>query len=139
MDSNPSVGVDMKNSSESVKIIPRYSESLKRKVVEEIESGSLSVSEALDCYGIAHRRTVNRWRQKYGSGERRSQVVRVMMKSEQERIRELERALADSELERIAYKYYAEELEVEAAKSKKKPSTERLKKLAELKKKAGMA
>jgi len=87
----------------SVKIVRRYSEGLKRKVVEEVESGRLTVAEAMRHYDISYRKTVNRWRWKYGQREYRTQVMRIIMKSEQEQIRELREALADSELARRLY------------------------------------
>jgi transposase len=84
--------------SNNVKIIKRYSEALKRKLVEEIEGGRLTVGEAMRHYGIEHRRTVNGWIWKYGQEKHETKIVRIMMKSEVERIRELEKALADERL-----------------------------------------
>jgi len=44
----------MNNTSEDVKLIHRYSDGLKRKIVEEIEGGELTISEAMDLYDIKH-------------------------------------------------------------------------------------
>ena len=129
----------MSRTVEEVKLIHRYSESLKRKIVEEIESGELTVSDAMDLYGIQHRRTINRWVQNLGKNRRPTQIVRVMMKSEQERIKELEKALADAELERFALKTLVSVYEEDWGADKKKRSSEQSKKVAELRKKIGLA
>ena len=129
----------MSGKDEEVKVIHRYSEGLKRKVVAEIEDGSLSVVEAMSYYGIGHRRTVYRWMQKFGTNRRATQVVRVMMKSEQERIAELEKALAAAQLENCAMKGLVAVVEEEyGARIKKNSSIEQLKRLEDLKKKAGI-
>lgn len=122
-----------------VKIVHRYSESLKRKIVEEVERGELTVSDAMDLYGIKHRRTINRWIQILGTSRRATQVVRVMMKSEQKRIQELEKALAEAELERFALKTLVSVYEEDYGADKKKRNTEQSKKVAELRKKIGIA
>jgi len=72
----------------------RYSESFKLKVVEEIESGDLSLSEARFKYRITGGSTIRDWLNKYGSGKVESGVIRITMKNEEERISELEKALA---------------------------------------------
>ena len=77
------------------RLIRRYSESLKRKVVEEISSGALSIREAMIHYDVPYQRTINRWQQKYGERRLRTRIVRIEMKSDAEKIRELEKALAE--------------------------------------------
>ena len=129
----------MSETLEGLKLVHRYSESLKSKIVEEVENGELTVSEAMNLYGIQHRRTINRWIQVMGKNRRPTQIVRVMMKSEQERIKELEKALADAELERFALKTLVSVYEEDYGADKKKRSPERSKKVAELRKKIGLA
>jgi transposase-like protein len=75
----------------------RYSESFKVKVVEELESGQLTVPEVRQRYGITGGSTIRDWLRRYGNGDQ-PQVITVTMKSEQERIQELEKALADERL-----------------------------------------
>jgi transposase-like protein len=75
----------------------RYGESLKVKIVEEIESGVLTIPEARRRYGITGGSTLRDWLKRYGSGEE-SRIVRVVMKSEEDRIKELEKALSDEKL-----------------------------------------
>ena len=79
-----------------IKIVRRYSEALKRQVVEEFESGRSSAKEAVEEYGIENKRTVYRWVRKYGRNRTQTKIIRVIMKDEKERIKELEGALAES-------------------------------------------
>ena len=115
------------------KVVRRYSEALKLQVVQELEQGCLSVKEAMEYYDIPWRRTVDRWRRRYGKDKTNVRVVRVIMKSEKERIRELEKALADKEIENIAYKALVSVYEDEHAEEmKKKLDSKRLKEFEEL-------
>ncbi|OVE80039.1 hypothetical protein BVY02_01570 [bacterium J17] len=119
----------------SVKKIYRYSESLKAKIAEEVGTGVLTASEAMQKYGIKHRRTVNVWVRKYGYREYETEVVRVVMKSEQDRIRELEEALADEKLRNRLYAAQLESYEGYVPNLKKKLSTKELQKFEENEKK----
>jgi transposase-like protein len=69
----------------------RYSMSFKRKVVEEIESGKYSIGECQRIYDIRGGSTINRWLKKLGREHLLPRVVRIEMKDEQEKIKELER------------------------------------------------
>jgi transposase-like protein len=89
-----------------VKEIKRFSAALKRKVVEEVLSGSLTAKEAARLYGVSSARTVNDWVFKHEGRE--TKIVRVIMKSESDKLRELESALAD---ERLARRVLAAQLE----------------------------
>lgn len=91
----------MKRNGTKVREVRRYSEALKLQVVKELDEGCLTVREAMEFYDIPWRRTVNRWQQRYGKERVNTKVVRVLMKSEQERIRELEKALVKKDLENI--------------------------------------
>lgn len=108
------------------KVIYRYSENLKRQIVSEVESGTLTVSEAKEYYGVANRRTINRWLWKYGERQVKTRVVRVLMKDEQRRIRELEKALADERLKRELYAAQLKRYAQEVPDLKKRLSTEQL-------------
>jgi len=92
--------------------VRRYSEALKQAVVSELDEGLINMSEALEHYGLKCRRTVNRWRQVYGKTARATKIVRIVMKDEQKRIRELEKALADAKIKNAllegAVKYLSE-------------------------------
>lgn len=121
----------MKESEKPVKLIYRYSETLKRKVAEEISRGVLTTREAMKVYGIKHRRTVTGWVQKYGDNPTQTKLVRVMMRSEKERIEELERALADEKLRTMLYAAQLEGYEELVPDFKKRLDTKALKKFEE--------
>jgi len=82
--------------------IRRFEEALKIKIVEEIESGRLSISEAGREYG-AKKSAVKNWLEEYGRFKPKHNIVEVVMKSEQERISELEKALSDAHLKLRIY------------------------------------
>lgn len=88
-------------------LIKRYSISFKRKVVNEIELEGLSLSEASRRYGITGGSTIRNWLTQLGREHLRNTVIRVEMKGEQDRLREMEKeiqklkaALADAYLAR---------------------------------------
>lgn len=89
--------------------ITRYSISFKQKVVKEIEEEGLTVSEAARRYGIKGGSTIQKWLIKFGKNHLLSKIVRVEMKGEKDRIKELEAeikrlkiALADVSMEKYA-------------------------------------
>ncbi|MFC1643619.1 IS630 transposase-related protein [Chlamydiota bacterium] len=87
----------------------RYSMAFKQKVVNELESGKFrSLNEAAKIYGIGGTRTIRFWVKKLGRNHLLNKVVRVEMKDEKDRIKELEKekqrlesALAQSQLKII--------------------------------------
>lgn len=89
--------------------IVRYSEAFKLHVVAGLESGSLaSVAAAREQYGIAGGSTVQGWLKKYGRDHLRSRIIRVetpkdrdQVKALKKRIRELEKALADTQVKAV--------------------------------------
>src|SRR5215213_2069102 len=83
----------------------RYSEAFKLQAVEELESKGLSFDAVRRKYGVKGTWTVQRWVHKYGNGTR-GKVVRVEKPEEinelrrlKERVRRLESALADANLD----------------------------------------
>jgi transposase-like protein len=83
----------------------RYSEAFKMGVVREVEVGQLTYQEASRRYGIKGRMTVAKWVRKYGNGTR-GKVIRVQrpdeidqMKQLKDRVRRLETALADANVD----------------------------------------
>ena len=87
------------------KVIIRYSISFKQKVVKEIEQEGLSHQEANRRYGIKGGETIKKWLIKFGKNHLLNKVVRVEMKGEKDRVKELEAeikrlkiALADATL-----------------------------------------
>ena len=79
-----------------------YEEALKRHVVAELEGGSMSLKDCSDEYGVP-RSLLKHWVREYGRFRPEASVVEVVMKSERERIAELEKALADSHLKNRVY------------------------------------
>lgn len=78
------------------------SEELRRRIVQEIESGSIGQTEASRVYGI-NRTAIGKWLKSYGKLSHHRQIVEVVMKDEKEKIEELQRALADAHLKLRIY------------------------------------
>ena len=68
----------------------RYSISFKQKVVKEIEEEGLTFSEAMRRYGIKGGQTIQKWAISFGKNDLLNKVVRVEMKGEKDRVKELE-------------------------------------------------
>ena len=87
------------------KVIIRYSISFKQKVVREIEEEGLAILAASRRYGIKGGSTISTWIKQFGKNHLLSKIVRIEMKGEQDRNKELEKenkklkeALADAYL-----------------------------------------
>jgi transposase-like protein len=80
----------------------RYSPELKGRLVAEIENGHLSVREAARDAQTSVT-MVQKWLEEYGRYKPKRDVVEVVMKSEQERISTLEKALAEAHLQLRVY------------------------------------
>jgi transposase-like protein len=84
-----------------------YSEAFKMQVVQEISRGKfVSIMQAQKAYGINGGTTIQGWIKKYGKEELLPKRVRVETMSEidelkeaKKRIRDLEKALADSHMD----------------------------------------
>lgn len=83
----------------------RYSEAFKIEIVRELEMGGESFEGVRRKYGIKGMTTVQRWVARYGNGTR-GKVIRVEKAEEidelrrtKERVRRLETALADANIE----------------------------------------
>lgn len=74
-----------------------YSEELKRNIVSEIESGRINKKDAAE---MAHTTMtmVEKWLETYGRFKPKRDIVEVVMKSEKDKIAELEKALAETHL-----------------------------------------
>lgn len=68
----------------------RYSISFKCKVVREIEDDGLTVMQARRRYGIKGGATIQNWLPKFGKNHLLNRIVRVEMKGETDRLKELE-------------------------------------------------
>lgn len=67
-----------------------YSLSFKLGVVGEVERGELSPTDAARKYGIQGDSTIKRWLRKFGTFDQDHVIPNCMVKSPQQRIRELE-------------------------------------------------
>jgi transposase-like protein len=83
----------------------RYSEAFKMEVVRELEENDLPFADVQRKYGIRGCDTVQKWARKYGNGSR-GKVIRVQKPEEideakrlKKRVRQLETALADANVE----------------------------------------
>lgn len=98
--------------------IYRYSEAFKLKVISEIESGKFSIAKASRIYDIKGGSTINRWIKKYSKNHLVSKVVRVEMRDEKDKLKqlasekqELETALAQAHLKILALESLVESTE----------------------------
>ena len=85
----------------------RYSISFKQKVVREIEEEGLTFLQIRRRYGIKGGNTIQNWVRKFGKNHLLNKIVRVEVKGEKDRVKELEAeikklkmALADATMER---------------------------------------
>jgi transposase len=90
----------------------RYSQAFKMMVVREVEGQDLPFEQARRKYGILGTWTVQAWVRKYGNGTRGA-IVRVERPEEinelkrlQERVRRLEVALADTNIDLALERQY---------------------------------
>ena len=67
-----------------------YTMSFKLQIVQEIERGQLTSTEATKKYGIQSRKTVVQWLRKFGNFDWENQIPFNMTKSPEQRIMELE-------------------------------------------------
>jgi transposase-like protein len=75
----------------------RYSLAFQQKVVREIESGELNIEDARRLYDIRGCETIQKWIRKFGKNHLLSKVVRIEMKDEKDRVKELEKRIRQLE------------------------------------------
>ena len=93
-----------------------YSEVFKRKVVREFEQGYQNKKQLARKYGIPGHATILKWCRKYGKlsyPPSSSWIGRPMKDPQQQRIKELEKALENERLKVIAYEKLLEIIERE--------------------------
>lgn len=75
-----------------------YSETFKRQVIEELEQGKLrNQTEARQRYGIGGGSTIGNWLRKYRRDDLLPRVVRIESMKERDRIKQLERRIRQLE------------------------------------------
>jgi len=77
--------------------VKRYSIAFQQKVVGEIESGELSIAGARHLYDITGKETIRNWIKKLGKNHLLNKVVRIEMRGERDRIKELEKQVRQLE------------------------------------------
>lgn len=113
-----------------IKPAVRYSEAFKIQIVRELESGKINLAQMQRKYGIGARASIRNWNAKYGNGSI-GKIIRVEKPKEinelkrlKERVRRLESALADANidlaLERAFTELACERAGVEVEEFKKK-------------------
>lgn len=85
-----------------------YSLSFKLQLVQEIERGELTKSQAKLKYGIQGDSTVTKWLQKFGNFDWEHQIPRTMSKTPEQRILELEAKVKLLEKQKARAEYLAE-------------------------------
>ncbi len=102
------------------KITKQYSLAFKQKVISEIESGKLTRAQARKLYGISGGSTINCWLNKLGKLHLLNKVVRIELKDEVSKLKQLEKekkelesALANAHLKLITYEALIEVAEEE--------------------------
>ena len=106
----------------------RYGEALKRLVVEQLESGKLTVAQAQRQHGVAGSQTIRAWQARYGKagGGVRKAGALAAAQAQIERLRrekaELEHALSRSAVKVIVLESAMEEAEARYGEGFKKKS-----------------
>lgn len=96
----------------------RYSLAFKQKVVSEIESGKFSLSQVRRIYDIGGGGTAYNWLRKLGKGHLIDKIIRIDMKDEKDKLKELqqrnqqlESALAQTQLKLLMSEALLESVE----------------------------
>lgn len=91
-----------------------YPLSLKLSIVQEIEQGKLSTTQATKQYGIQCRKTVVNWLRKYGNFDWENQSTIKMSKTPEQKILELEQQLRLLEKQKAQLKKQVEQSDKKA-------------------------
>lgn len=96
-------------------VLVKYSAAFKMQVVKEVESGKLSIAGVQRKYGITGNGTIQGWLRRFGKCHTISKVVRVEHPQERDRVkqleaekRQLESALAQTQMKLMAYEKLVE-------------------------------
>ena len=97
----------------------RYSEAFRQKVISEIERGKYRIKEASRLYEVPFQ-TIYNWLHKYGKNHLIGKIVRVEMKSELDRLKQLEaeKKVLESALAQAHLKIITLESTIEVAEEK---------------------
>lgn len=108
------------------KKVRRYSNSFRRQVVQEYESGE-KLEDLRKKYGIGGGSTVQSWIKKFGKGVFRYELIRIQTADEANQVRQLTKQIEDLKLalgqvtlEKLKLESILEELEIDSKKIVKK-------------------
>jgi len=107
----------------------RYSEEFKRRLVEEIENGVMTISQACRFYGICSTNSVYKWIALYGMNHDRGKQVYIMTSKEETELvklrrenAQLKKELEDAEDRALAWQCMVDAIEIDLGiPVKKKP------------------
>ena len=112
---------------QEIRNVITYSHAFRQKVVKEIENGKYSITQAKTVYGIGGNTTIQKWIRKMGKNELLGKRVRIEMRTELDKIkqlqqekRELEKAVSKLTLKNLALETQIEILEQESGLNSKK-------------------
>lgn len=98
----------------------RYSEEFKRRLVEEIETGVMTISQACRFYGICSTNSIYKWISQYGMYKNKGTQVYIMTSKEEIELITLRRDLAllkkqleEAETRAIAWKCMVDAIEID--------------------------
>ena len=122
-----------------MKQFTRYSDAFKLEVVQQIETGKLTISQARVVYGIPGGSTISQWIRRFGKLHLLPKIIRVEKPEQRDRMKTLEAEnkrlkliLADKLLERdiavAELEVICEELGLDLVELKKKYGLKSLKK-----------
>lgn len=112
----------------------RYSEEFKRRLVEEIETGVMTISQACRFYGICSTNSIYKWISQYGMYKNKGTQVYIMTSKEEIELITLRRDMAllkkqleEAETRAIAWKCMVDAIEIDLGiPVKKKPWSQAL-------------
>ena len=91
------------------KLIRRYSQAFKSQVVQDIENGRLTQTEAAKVYDIAGHSTIKKWLTQFGTERAKNRIIRIETPNEVGSLvtlkndkQQLESALAKAQLKILA-------------------------------------
>ena len=73
------------------RIVKRYSQAFKLKLVSEIESGRLNINQAAKLYDIKGSSTIQLWIKKFGKNHLLAKVVKIEVSGEYNKLKQLEK------------------------------------------------
>lgn len=93
------------------RVTKRYSAAFKYKVVDELEQGRWSISQAQRRYQIGSHNTILRWMEQLGKEKHTAKIVHIRTDKDMDRLEQLEKE--NKELRQVLAKTYMEKVALE--------------------------